>query len=127
MLNLSWVLMDSKKALVGDTPFSLDHSGSQRVQIVWSGRLPEYESVSFLDNQDDAKEPRHEAVQSLICIVDKKERARRRRPWTRSFNTSALKDYESLVIKRTLQLVDLVLPKNLDDAVDLKKWIEYFG
>ena len=95
--------------------------------LVWSGRLPEYELVSFLDNQDNSTEPRHEAVQSLICIVDKKERARRRRPWARSFSTSALKDYESLVIKRTLQLVDVVLSKNLDDLVDLKIWIEYFG
>ena len=101
-------------------------SGSQRL-LVWSGRLPEYEIVSFLDNQDNATEPRHEAVQSLICIVDKKERARRRRPWTRTFSISALKDYEGSVIKRTLQLVDVVLPKNMDDAVDLKKWIDYFG
>ena len=123
---LFWVIMVSKKVLVGDTSFPLDHSGSQSSLLVWSGRLPEYELVSFLDNEDDATE-RHEAVQSLICIVDKKERARRRRPWTRSFNTSALKDYESSVIKRTLQLVDVVLPKNLDDPVDLKKWVDYFG
>ena len=118
--------MVSKKVLVGDTSFPLDHVGSQS-SLVWSGRLPEYELVSFPGNQDNATEPRHEAVQSLICIVDKKERARRRRPWTRSFNTSALKDYEGLVIKRTLQLVDVVLSKNLNDPVDLKTWIEYFG
>ena len=121
---LSWVLMVSKKVLVCVTSFP-NQSGSQS-SLVWSGRLPEYELVSFPDNHDNATEPRYEAVQSLICIVDKVERARRRRPWTRSFSTSALKDYESLVVKRTLQLVD-VLSKNLDDAVNLKIWIEYFG
>lgn len=117
--------MVSKKVLVCVTSFPLDHSGSQS-SLGWSGRLPEYDLVSFKGIEDDATE-RHEAVQSLVCIVDKKERARRRRPWTRSFNTSALKGYESLVIKRTLQLVDVVLSKNQDDAVDLKKWIDYFG
>jgi hypothetical protein len=118
--------MVSKKVLVGDISFPLNQSGSQS-SLVWSGRLPEYELVSFLDNQDNASGPRHEAVQSLICIVDKQERARRRRPWKRSFSTSALEDYESLVVKRTLQLVEVVSSKSLDDAVDLKTWIEYFG
>ena len=113
-----------KKVLVGDTSLPLNQSGSQS-SLVWSGRLPEYESVSF--RVDNATETHHEAVQSLICIVDKQERARRRRPWARSFNTSALKDYEGLVIKRTLQLLDVLSSKNLDAAVDLKRLLEYFG
>jgi cytochrome P450 len=115
-----------KKVLVGDISFPLHQFGSQS-SLVWSGRLPKYDLISFSDDQDNASEPRREAVQSLICIVDKQERARRRRPWTRSFNTSALKDYESLVKKRTLQLVDMLSSKCLDDAVDLKIWIDYFG
>ena len=114
-----------KKVLVGDISLPLDQSGSQEF-IGWSGRLPQFESVSFVDNQDKSTELRHEAVQSLVCIVNKQEHARRRRPWTRSFSPSALKDYESLVIKRTLQLMEVVSSKSLNDVVDLKKWIDYF-
>jgi cytochrome P450 len=111
--------MVAKKVLVSDS-FLSSESGSP-ISLVWSGRLPEYEIISFLDDQ----ELHHESVQSLICIVDKREHSRRRQPWTRSFSTSALKIYEGVVIKRTLQLVE-ALSKGLDEAVDLNIWIEFF-
>ena len=64
---------------------------------------------------------------ALVGIVDKQEHARRRRPWTRGFSTSALKGYETLVIKRTLQLVEVLLSQNLKESVDISKWIEFYG
>ena len=111
--------MVAKKVLVSD--LFLFSESRFHISLVWSGRLPEYEIISFLDDQV----LHHESVQSLICIVDKEEHARRRQPWTRSFSTSALKGYESLVIKRTLQLVE-ALSKNLGEAVDLNIWIGFF-
>ena len=63
----------------------------------------------------------------MISIVDKQEHARRKRPWSKGFSTSALKDYESLVIKRTLQFMEVLSSKNLKEAVNLKPLIEYYG
>jgi len=108
--------MVSQKVLVSETCFSFE-SGFQ-ASLAWSGRLiPEREVL------EDATEQQH---QPLVGIVDKEEHARRRRPWTRGFNTSALKGYESLIINRTLQLVEGLLSKNLREAVDLKSFIDFF-
>lgn len=122
---LSLVLMVSKKALVRDArlPFEFGYHSS----LVWSGRIPEHEEATTLDNEDNATEQKHQVVSSLVSIVDKQEHMRRRRPWTRGFSTSALKDYEGLVIKRTLQLVEVLLSKNLKEAVDLTSLIGFFG
>ncbi|PPR03076.1 hypothetical protein CVT24_012389 [Panaeolus cyanescens] len=75
----------------------------------WSGRLPE-----------------HETVKPLIALTDKKEHARRRRPWTRAFSTPALKGYEEIVIKRCLQLVER-LAAQTTQTLDLGTWFSYFS
>ena len=123
---LSWVLMVYKKVLVRDNTFPFSSELGSQISLVWAGRLPEYDKITVLDDQDNETKRRPEAVKSLIAILDKKEHARRRQPWTKSFSTSALKGYESLLVKRTLQLVEVILSKNLKRAVDLKIWIEYF-
>jgi cytochrome P450 len=97
------------------------HFQSQN-ELVWTGRIPENEKVTILDNGTEQK---HVVVRSLISIVDKQEHARRKRPWSKGFSTSALKGYENLVIKRTLQFVEVLLSKNLKEAVNLPTWIEY--
>ena len=66
-------------------------------------------------------------VCSLVGIVDKEEHARRKRPWNRGFSTSALKGYENLIIKRILQLVEVLSSKNLKEPIDLPTWIEFMG
>ena len=91
--------------------------------LVWSGRIPKSETVG---NQDEL-EHKYEVTPALIGVVDKHEHTRRRRPWTRGFSTSALKGYEELVIKRTLQLVEALASQNLKDTVDISKWVEFFG
>ena len=76
---------------------------------------------------DNDAEQQHEVVSSLIGIVDKQEHLRRKRPWNRGFSTSALKDYESVVIKRTLQFMEVLSSKNLKEAIDLKSLVEFYG
>ena len=112
-----------KEVLVSDTYFTrliwVSHS-----LLVWSGRIPKAEIVTTIDN---GAEQRHEVVSSLIGIVDKQEHSRRRRPWTKGFSTSALKDYEILVIKRILQFMEILSSRNLNEATNLTIWIAYFG
>ena len=89
-----------------------------------SGVIPEGERVTIEDN---GKEQRHVVVSSLIGIVDKQEHARRKRPWSKGFSNSALKDYESFVIKRILQFMEILSSKNLTEAINLTPLITYFG
>lgn len=76
--------------------------------LVWDGRVP-------------ANQP----VKPLIAIIDKQEHTRRRRPWTRAFSTNALKGYEEIVVKRSSQLVDLVLSQK--GAGNLTDFTSYFA
>ncbi|KAF8802455.1 cytochrome P450 [Phlegmacium glaucopus] len=71
--------------------------------------------------------PKNQPVQSLIAIRNKQEHMRRRQPWTRAFSTSALKDYETMVKNRSLQLVEMLLAKGLKETVDLSKYISHFS
>jgi len=52
------------------------------------------------------------------------EHTRRRRPWTRAFNTAALKGYEELITIRSLQLVNALGSQG--QTVDLAKWVSFF-
>ena len=114
-----------KKVLVSDTWPSFE-SGPQS-SLVWSGKYPDYEEVDIIDEHGNVTTERQQVIPALVAIVDKQEHTRRRRPWTKGFSTSALKGYESLVIKRTLQLVEVLLSKNLKEAVDLSTWIMFYG
>jgi len=75
-------------------------------RLVWVGRIAE-----------------HESVKPLVALTDKVEHTRRRRPWTRAFNTAALKGYEELITIRGLQLVDAL--GNQEGTVDLAKWVSF--
>jgi cytochrome P450 len=92
--------------------------------LVWSGRIPNSERITIVDN---GTEQQHEVVNALIGIKDKQEHARRKRPWSKGFSTSALKIYESLVIKRILQFMEVLSSKNLKETINLTPWITYFG
>ena len=114
-----------KKVLVSDTWLSFEF-GPQS-SLVWSGKFPEYEEVPITDEHGNVTTEQQQVIPALVAIVDKQEHTRRRRPWAKGFSTSALKGYESLVIKRTLQLVEVLLSKNLKEAVDLSTWITFYG
>uniref|UniRef100_A0A8H8CFT6 High nitrogen upregulated cytochrome P450 monooxygenase 2 n=1 Tax=Psilocybe cubensis TaxID=181762 RepID=A0A8H8CFT6_PSICU len=74
----------------------------------------------------DGRVPPNQPVKPLIAINDKQEHARRRRPWTRAFSTNALKGYEETVIKRSSQLVDLVLSqKGAGNFTDFTSYFAY--
>jgi cytochrome P450 len=89
-----------------------------------SGIIPDGERVTFVDN---GTEQQHVVVSSLIGIVDKQEHARRKRTWSKGFSTSALKNYESFVIKRILQFMEILSSKNLTEAINLTPLITFFG
>jgi cytochrome P450 len=61
----------------------------------------------------------------LIAIRDQKEHQRRRLTWARGFSTSAVKGYESIVLKRVDQLVETLLSKN--GPLDLAALIAFFA
>ncbi|KAF8640255.1 hypothetical protein AX16_010150 [Volvariella volvacea WC 439] len=73
----------------------------------WDGRLP------------------NDAIKPMIAIRDRQEHARRRRPWARAFNSSALRDYEPIINNRTLQLMEhLSIEKGV---IDLAGWISHWS
>ncbi|KAL5507847.1 hypothetical protein ACEPAH_5465 [Sanghuangporus vaninii] len=79
----------------------------------------------------DARRNPH-GVRSLIAIRDMQEHARRRKAWNRAFSTSSLKGYEPILVRRALQLTDM-LEKQAGakggpqkDAVNLVEWMRYF-
>ena len=85
--------------------------------------MPKTDPVTIVDN---GTERQNVAVSTLVAIVDKQEHTRRKRPWSKGFSTSALKDYETLVIKRILQLVEVLSSKNQKEAINLTQLITFF-
>ncbi|EJD01468.1 cytochrome P450 [Fomitiporia mediterranea MF3/22] len=71
-------------------------------------------------------------VCTLIAIRDPQEHARRRKPWNRAFNTTSVKGYEQILIRRALQLVGELEKRAqvkgglLKSAVDLAEWMKFF-
>ncbi|THG95018.1 hypothetical protein EW026_g6557 [Hermanssonia centrifuga] len=61
---------------------------------------------------------------ALIAFRDSTEHARRRKPWNRAFNTTAIKEYQPIISKRVTQLVDRLAEQK--GTVDLAKWISFF-
>ncbi|KAG6877406.1 hypothetical protein C0993_007743 [Termitomyces sp. T159_Od127] len=73
----------------------------------------------------DGRVPEAETTKPMIALRDKIEHARRRRPWTRAFNTAALKGYEDIITNRCVQLVDAVGQQT--GAVDMTRWISFLA
>ncbi|OJT10336.1 Cytochrome P450 67 [Trametes pubescens] len=61
---------------------------------------------------------------SLIAERNPIEHARRRKPWNRAFNASALKGYEEIIAKRANTLAEALAAQK--DEIDLGKWFAYF-
>ena len=55
-----------------------------------------------------------------------------RKPWTRAFSSTAMKEYEVLVAKRVRQLVGCLedtierSDKNANTTVNMSQWLKYF-
>lgn len=60
------------------------------------------------------------------------DHATRRKRWNRAFSTVSVKEYEPIVIKRALQLVDELQRRstkeqpNAQNYVDLAQWLSFF-
>lgn len=61
------------------------------------------------------------------------EHAGRRKRWNRAFSTNSVKEYEPMVIRRALQLVDELQRKpskgdtDSEISVDLAQWLSFFA
>ncbi|KAL5527795.1 hypothetical protein ACEPAG_6596 [Sanghuangporus baumii] len=79
----------------------------------------------------DARRNPH-GVRSLIAIRDMQEHSRRRKAWNRAFSTSSLKGYEPILVRRALQLADMLEKRAgtkggpQKDAMNLVEWMRYF-
>jgi len=69
----------------------------------------------------------------LIAQRDPILHMEQRKPWTRAFSSTAMKDYEALVAKRVRQLVgcleDMIerSDKKAHATVDMTRWLKYFS
>ena len=68
----------------------------------------------------------HPSPPSLVGCRDPVVHAKRRRPWTRAFNTASLKNLHPTIAKRAHQLVDGLAGKK-GQVADLEKWFSFFS
>ena len=66
----------------------------------------------------------HAPVVALSAVNDHAEHAQRRRTWTRGFSPAALKEYEEIVNKRTIQLTETLSARM---SVDLARMFGHFS
>lgn len=66
----------------------------------------------------------HVSTLPLIAIQETVEHARRRKPWNRAFNTTGLKEYQPIIARRALQLVEGIHKQG--GVIDLAQWISFF-
>ena len=65
---------------------------------------------------------------SVVFMRDIALHAKQRRDWNRGFNSSALKDYDQLLIKPTRELIqNLESRARLAETVDMSRWMKYFS
>ena len=58
-------------------------------------------------------------IPSLIGIRDGAEHTRRRRTWNRGFNPTAIKQYEPIVHKRVVQLLEAIVQRGRFDLGEM--------
>ena len=69
----------------------------------------------------------HDREVSVIALKDPVEHAQRRKAWNRAFNTNAVKEYETGVQKRALQLMqELEKRAKPGETVNLSGWMKSF-
>lgn len=73
----------------------------------------------------DGREPYDHLPKPMIALRQSREHTRRRRPWNRAFSMAALKSYEDIIIKRSLQLAETLSRQS--GVVDMGQWISYFS
>ena len=61
----------------------------------------------------------------LVACRDTAMHAQRRRPWNRAFNSTSLKEFQPLIVKRAHQLVEGLAAKE-GQVADLAQWFSFF-
>lgn len=74
--------------------------------------------LGYLSRQDER------APHNLLTLTGEKH-AERRRAWNRALNTDALDEYDEILVKNGLQLVE-GMQANSHGEVDLTAWFNYF-
>ncbi|KAJ3525055.1 hypothetical protein NM688_g8461 [Phlebia brevispora] len=67
----------------------------------------------------------HPKIPALIADRDPAEHARRRKPWNRAFNTSSLREFQPVIVKRVHELVEC-LGERQGQIIDLAEWVSWF-
>ncbi|KAG7090507.1 hypothetical protein E1B28_009620 [Marasmius oreades] len=63
---------------------------------------------------------------SLISLSGQ-DRIDRRRVWSRGFTSEQIKEYQPIIEKKVVQLVDSLLARSNSGSVDLLKWFNFFS
>lgn len=80
----------------------------------------------------DARVNQNMKVRPLIATRSLHDHARRRKRWNRGFSTVSVKDYEPIITRRALQLVqELERRSGVDSgrgrqSLDLAQWFSFF-
>lgn len=80
----------------------------------------------------DARSGPEAQSRSIISMRFIDEHVARRKRWIRAFSTVSVKNYEPIVIKRALQLVDELQRRSTkgdsssENYIDLAQWLSYF-
>ncbi|KAH7884698.1 cytochrome P450 [Phlebopus sp. FC_14] len=72
----------------------------------------------------DGRMAEQTTIRALISLRDPAEHARRRKPWNRAFNSTALKGYEEILGKRVYEFVTAL--ERRAEPVNLAEWISHF-
>lgn len=63
---------------------------------------------------------------SVGSIRNPDQHVPRRKVWNRAFSATSLKEYDSILIRRSRELVAELSKRQLE-TVDISKWMEYFS
>ncbi|KAJ6583187.1 cytochrome P450 [Mycena sp. CBHHK59/15] len=86
------------------------------VSVLGSGGLPKGQ---YYAGRQDPNAPLN------LLVLQGEAHANRRRIWNRGMSTEALKDYEAIIAKRAMQLLERIA--DVPGFVDLSAWISYFS
>ncbi|ESK88666.1 cytochrome p450 [Moniliophthora roreri MCA 2997] len=74
----------------------------------------------------DGRFPETLKVLPIGGLKDPEEHRRRRAPWNKAFSSSALKEYEILVLDRTTLLGNRLAEESKGKAVNFGEWMEWY-
>ncbi|KAF9443751.1 cytochrome P450 [Macrolepiota fuliginosa MF-IS2] len=74
----------------------------------------------------EGRAPESAPVKTLVGLRNKKEHTRRRKPWIRALSPMSIRYYESFLISRASQMVELLMER-ASGPIDLSQWLSHFS